>query len=165
MKTRAAAVEEIVPRTRDLYEIRTPFRIYHGSTNSTRRSQRKFDNVVDTSKLNSVFGVDEVRKTATVEANVSMESLVEETFKHGLVPLVVMEFPGITVGGGFSGTCKSSTILLTMLNMLTLITGESSSFRHGLFDSTINEIEIILANGDVMIASKTERQDLFWVPP
>lgn len=45
--------------------------------------------------------------------------------------------------GGFAGTA-----------------GESSSFKYGIFDCTINRIEIVLANGDVVNASSTERPDL-----
>ncbi len=54
-----------------------------------------------------------------------------------------MEFPKITVGGGFAGTA-----------------GESSSFKHGLFDQTIHRIEIVLADGEVVEASKDHRPDL-----
>lgn len=72
-----------------------------------------------------------------------MDKLVAATLPHGLVPPVVMEFPGITVGGGFSGT-----------------SAESSSFKHGLFDRAIQSIEIILANGDVVVCSDGERKDL-----
>jgi Delta24-sterol reductase len=57
----------------------------------------------------------------------------------------VMEFPGITAGGGFAGTA-----------------GESSSFRYGFFDRTINWIEMVLGDGEVVKASKTERSDLFY---
>ena len=73
-----------------------------------------------------------------------MDRLVEETLKYGLVPPVVMEFPGITVGGGYSGT-----------------SGESSSFKHGFFDRTINKVEMVLANGDVVTASDSKNADLF----
>ncbi|KAL7788196.1 hypothetical protein V8C37DRAFT_388814 [Trichoderma ceciliae] len=73
-----------------------------------------------------------------------MDRLVEATLRHGLVPPVVMEFPGITAGGGFAGTA-----------------GESSSFRHGFFDETINCVEMVLGNGDVVQASPRERPDLF----
>lgn len=83
--------------------------------------------------------------TALVEPNVPMDDLVNATLKHDLVPPVVMEFPGITTGGGFSGT-----------------SGESSSFRHGAFDSTFDSIEIVLPDGTIAKASKTERNDLFW---
>lgn len=139
------AVAAVASQTRKFYETRTPFRVYHGSTNSTRRSQRRQDNTVDTSSLNRVLGVDTQRKTVLVEPNVPMDALVEATLTHGLVPLVVMEFPGITVGGGFSGT-----------------SGESSSFRHGPFDSIVNWIEIVLPTGEIARASKTEKSDLFW---
>jgi len=49
-----------------------------------------------------------------------MDQLVKATLAYGFAPPVVMEFPGITAGGGFSGT-----------------SGESSSFRHGFFDKTV----------------------------
>ncbi|OIW26587.1 hypothetical protein CONLIGDRAFT_716848 [Coniochaeta ligniaria NRRL 30616] len=62
---------------------------------------RRRDNTVDTSSLNRVLDIDVSKKT---EPNVPMDTLVAATLKAGLVPLVVMEFPGITVGGGFSGT-------------------------------------------------------------
>ena len=89
--------------------------------------------------------VNQEKHVAVVEPNVPMDQLVESTLKHGLVPLVVMEFSGITVGGGFSGT-----------------SGESSSFRHGFFDATVNWIEIILPNGTIQRADKDNDPDLFW---
>jgi FAD/FMN-containing dehydrogenase len=49
------------------------------------------------------------------------------------------------VGGGFAGTA-----------------GESSSFRYGFFDRTINWIEMVLANGEITKASSTENSDLFY---
>ena len=55
-----------------------------------------------------------------------------------------MEFPGITAGGGFAGTG-----------------GESSSFKYGYFDETINSVEIVLGNGDIVTASNKENTDLF----
>ncbi|PYI11773.1 FAD binding domain protein [Aspergillus sclerotiicarbonarius CBS 121057] len=73
-----------------------------------------------------------------------MDALLTATLAHNLVPLVVMEFPGITAGGGFSGT-----------------SGESSSFRHGFFDATVTRIEIILGNGEIRTASRTENAELF----
>ncbi len=145
MEDHEAAAIAIASRIRQFHETKTPFRVYHGSTNSTRRSQRRQDSTVDTSAMNRVLNVDRTKKTALVEPNVPMDALVDATREHGLVPLVVMEFPGITVGGGFSGT-----------------SGESSSFRHGPFEATINWIEIVLPNGEIARASKTEKPDLFW---
>jgi delta24-sterol reductase len=138
------SVEVVADSVRQFYERKEKFRIFHGSTNSTRPGAGQHGKVVDTSKLSNVLMIDAARRTALVEPNVPMDRLVEETLKHGLVPPVVMEYPGITVGGGYAGTC-----------------GESSSFKHGFFDSTINYIEMVLANGDIITCSEREHPDLF----
>lgn len=136
-------VAKISERVREFYEKGQKFRIFHGSTNSTRQSTLK-KNLVDTSSLSHILQVDTEKKTCLVEPNVSMDRLVEGTLKYGLAPPVVMEFPGITVGGGYSGT-----------------SGESSSFKHGFFDRTILSVEMVLADGEVVTISPTEKPDLF----
>ena len=50
-------------------------------------------------------------KTALVEPNVPMDRLVAATLQCGLIPPVVMEFPAITVGGGFTGTAGEKFLL------------------------------------------------------
>ncbi|XWW94331.1 hypothetical protein V2A60_002274 [Cordyceps javanica] len=92
-----------------------------------------------------IINVDTDRRTVLLEPNVPMDRLVEATLVCGLIPPVVMEFPGITAGGGYSGS-----------------SGESSSFRHGFFNDTINYVEMILGNGEIIKASPTERSDLFY---
>ena len=74
-----------------------------------------------------------------------MDALVKATLPYGLMPPVVMEFPAITVGGGFAGTA-----------------GESSSFRYGFFDRTVSWIEMVLADGEVVDASADHHRDLFF---
>jgi len=138
------AVAVIAANVRQFYDRQEAFRIYHGSTNSTRKSSFQRDRMIDTSDLSRVLKVDTKTRTALVEPNVPMDRLVEATIEHGLVPPVVMEFPGITVGGGFAGT-----------------SGESSSFKHGFFDRIVNWTEMVLANGDIVTASDTEKSDLF----
>lgn len=140
------AVQQIAARVKEFHEQGQPFRINHGSTNSTRRSAvgRDPKKVVDTSGLNHVVKVDVEKQVALVEPNVSMDRLVEATLEFGLVPPVVMEFPGITAGGGYNGT-----------------SGESSSFKHGFFEQTINSVEMVLADGQTVIASEKEHSDLF----
>ncbi|KAI0512721.1 hypothetical protein F5B22DRAFT_290811 [Xylaria bambusicola] len=145
MEAHDQAVVVVSKRLQDFYARRDAFRVYHGSTNSTRAIQKDGKQIIDTSQLNHVLAIDKAKKTALVEPNVPMDKLVEAALKDGLVPLVVMEFPGITVGGGFSGSA-----------------GESSSGRHGPFDSTVNWIEIVTPDGEIRRASKTEDPDLFW---
>ena len=135
-------VAQVASKVKDYFTRKEPFRISHGSTNSTRPNLKK--HVVDISALRNVIKVDTQSKRALVEPNVPMDRLVEATLPHGLVPPVVMEFPGITVGGGYAGTA-----------------GESSSFKFGFFDRTINEVEMVMADGRVMKASEKENEDLF----
>lgn len=145
MEEHQAGVAAISQRIKSFYETKTPFRLYHGSTNSTRNYKVDKNRMIDTSKLNHVLKVDKETKTCLVEPNVPMDQLVDEVTPYGLLPPVVMEFPGITAGGGFAGTA-----------------GESSGFKYGFFDSTVNWIEIVLANGEVVKASRTEHSDLFY---
>ncbi|KAI1177974.1 hypothetical protein F4777DRAFT_539948 [Nemania sp. FL0916] len=136
MERHGAAVRRIAATVRGYFERAVPFRISHGSTNSTRPSRLKARaRVVDIGELRDVLAVDTRRRVALVEPNVPMDRLVESTLRHGLVPPVVMEFPGITAGGGFAGTA-----------------GESSSFRHGYFDQCVNAVEMVLPDGEVVVA-------------
>lgn len=136
MDRHRALVQKISSTVRAFYNSKEPYRIFHGSTNSTRPSAAHArSNRVDISALGHVLSVDTARRTALVEPNVPMDRLVESTLKHGLVPPVVMEFPGITAGGGFAGTA-----------------GESSSFRHGFFDETVSSVEMVLPDGEVVTA-------------
>ena len=75
----------------------------------------------------------------------AMDRLVEETLKYGLLPPVVMEFAGITVGGGYAGT-----------------SGEISSYKRGFFNRTLNSVEMFLANANIVTWSEKEKSDLFY---
>ncbi|KAI5236785.1 FAD-binding domain-containing protein [Aureobasidium subglaciale] len=145
MDNHTETVQHISARLKDLHSRQEQYRIFHGSTNSTRSYSIDRNRMIDTSSLNRVLSVNKTTKTASVEPNVPMDQLVEATLPFGLVPPVVMEFKGITAGGGFSGTG-----------------GESSSFKHGSFDCTINWIEIVLADGEIVKASPEVRSDLFY---
>ncbi|KAF1847021.1 FAD-binding domain-containing protein, partial [Cucurbitaria berberidis CBS 394.84] len=118
------------------------FRIFHGSTNSTRPAHD--GRIVDISALSNILEVDRQSSTATMEPGVSMDKLVQATLGHGMIPPIVMEFPGITVGGGYAGSA-----------------GESSYFKYGYFDQTVRSIEMVLATGEVITASESENADLF----
>ena len=139
-----AAVSVVSGQIAHFHTRKIPFRIFHGNTNSTRPSVRTRDATVDISSLNNVVTVSPSKRTCLVEPNVSMDALVAATVRHGLIPPVIPEFPGITVGGGYAGTA-----------------GESSSFKYGFFDSSVVRIEIILADGEALTASANEREDLF----
>lgn len=140
-----AQIKNLQRQIRDYYERKVPFRVYHGSTNSTKLLTFKRREVVDISQLNRVLSVDTATQTAVVEPNVPMDKLLQATLAHGMVPKVVMEFPGITVGGGFQG-----------------FAGESSSYKWGVFSAMCESVEMVLGNGELVTASRTERSDLFY---
>lgn len=120
-------------------------RFDHGSTNSTKPKNTEKYFYIDTSSLNRVILVDPDEKFVLVEPSVSMDLLVEQTLKHNLIPQVVMEFPGITVGGAIQGAAL-----------------ESSSFKFGQFNTGALEYEIITAEGELMKASPSENSELFY---
>jgi FAD/FMN-containing dehydrogenase len=101
--------------------------------------------MVDTSAMNHVLSIDVDRRTAVVEPNVSMDKLVDATLKYGLVPPVVPEFPGITVGGAIQGAAA-----------------ETSSHNWGCFSQTINWIDYILGDGSAIRTSSSQHSDLFY---
>jgi delta24-sterol reductase len=135
-----AAISANVQR---FYENKIPFRIFHGSSNSTRAANRQ--QIVDISALNNLISIDKVKKVAIVEPGIAMDDVVRRLIPLNLMPAVVPEFPGITAGGAFAGTAA-----------------ESSSFRHGYFDSAVNKVEMVLGNGDVVLASPSSNADLFY---
>jgi delta24-sterol reductase len=138
-------VAALAQRVEEFYRNGQPFKVFHGHTNSTRVLEFDRRRMVDVSGLDRVLRVDEHRRVVVVEANVPMDRLVKATLPYGLVPPVVMEFPGITVAGGLQGGA-----------------GESSSFKWGGFNEIFNWFEMVLANGEVVRASPEERADLFY---
>lgn len=120
-------------------------RIFHGGTNSTRVSDTSEHYMLDTTKLSHVIEVNETDRYVLVEPSVELDALVDETLKYGLIPPVVMEFPGISVGGGIQGGAA-----------------ESSSFKYGVFHESALEYEILLGNGELCKTSRRQCPDLFW---
>ncbi|KAJ8112571.1 hypothetical protein OPT61_g5101 [Boeremia exigua] len=137
-------VSTLQSRVAHFHSTSTPFRIYHGSTNSTRHAAFDPSSIIDVSAFNNILSINASTQTALVEPNVPMDALVAATAVEGFLPPVVMEFPGITVGGGFVGTA-----------------GESSSFKYGFFDRTVVRAEVVLADGTLVNCSATENAELF----
>lgn len=140
----AQKVAAVARAMRDFWERKQPVQIYHGSTNSTRPYHLKENEVVDVSDFKNVV-VDAQTSTAQVEPNVPMDALVDATLRHGFLPLVVPEFPGITVGGAIQGGA-----------------GESSSFKYGAVHDTCLEHEMVLGNGEIVTVSPKNNPELFY---
>jgi FAD/FMN-containing dehydrogenase len=88
---------------------------------------------LDVSAFREVVSVDPAARIATVEPGVTFAELVRHTLPHGLVPGVVPELTGITVGGAVAG-CSV----------------ESMSYRLGGFHDTCLEYEVVTGAGDVV---------------
>eukprot|EP00928_Gymnodinium_smaydae_P024960 TRINITY_DN20030_c0_g2_i1.p1 TRINITY_DN20030_c0_g2~~TRINITY_DN20030_c0_g2_i1.p1 ORF type:complete len:595 (+),score=111.83 TRINITY_DN20030_c0_g2_i1:54-1787(+) len=118
--------------------------LHKAGSNSMRDTEYKRGcRLVDLSEFDRVE-VDLDRMTATAGASVSMERLVRETWKHGVLPAVIPEFRAITVGGAVMGAAL-----------------ESSSGRFGEFSETCTAYRLRLGSGDEVRCSEVERPDLF----
>eukprot|EP00929_Paragymnodinium_shiwhaense_P009931 TRINITY_DN114351_c0_g1_i1.p1 TRINITY_DN114351_c0_g1~~TRINITY_DN114351_c0_g1_i1.p1 ORF type:complete len:661 (+),score=145.88 TRINITY_DN114351_c0_g1_i1:72-1985(+) len=93
----------------------------------------------DTSSLDSVISVDVAAGVIEAEPLVTMETLVEVALSNGLLPKVLPEFRGITVGGAVVGAAL-----------------ESSSFEHGQFIDCCESLEIVLGDGRLVTARKED---------
>jgi FAD/FMN-containing dehydrogenase len=137
-------VQRIITQVTDFYRRTVPFKIYRGATNATRVVSFEKDKMLDVSDMNHILEIDTKAQLAIVEPNVPMDDLADACLAHGFVPPVVMEFPGITVGGGLQGGA-----------------GESSSHKWGTFDKTLEWFDMVQADGTLIRASRTEHADLF----
>lgn len=145
MPTHAQKVQAIRNQVKKFYKQKKKFRIYHGTTTSTRTQKFKKNEIVDTSNLNEVIQINQKENYAVVEPNISLKNLVKATLGKDLMPPVIMELPGITVGGAIQGGA-----------------GESSSFKYGGFHDFCLEYEVVLGNGEIVRATPRENYDLFW---
>ena len=101
---------------------------------------------LDVRDFNNVLKVDPAAGVIDVEGMTPYAILVEESLKHGVLPAVVPQLKSITIGGAATG-CGI----------------ESSSFRYGLAHETVEEFEILLPDGRVVLCTPTnEHRDLFF---
>lgn len=140
----AQKVAALQAEVRRFYDTKTKIRVYHGSTNSTRNVFINRQKMVDISSFDQIIEINSEDRYAIVEANVMLDKLIDATLEHGLLPIVVSEFPGISVGGAIQGGA-----------------GESSSFRWGGFHDICSEYEVVTANGDIVVANEQSHPDLF----
>lgn len=98
--------------------------------------------------LRNAYKKGELVATAEVEAMASMETLVDALLPLGLVPAVVPEFKGITIGGSIQG-----------------LAAESSSFKYGFVHDCVAGFEALLADGRRLWCSPSENRELFEAIP
>ena len=113
------------------------------------RRETAASRALDVRHLHRVIEIDKERRTAEVEGMTTFEDFADASLSKGLRPSVVPELKTITVGGAVSG-----------------IGIEASSFRYGLVHETVEEMEILCADGTIRICrSDNENADLFYAIP
>lgn len=116
------------------------------SSSHSIRQPQPHQNRLDLSHLNQILEYSEEDALLRVQTKVTMEDLVNFTVTKNRIPLVVPEFPQITVGGAIVGGAL-----------------ESSSFRYGQFSDTIKECVVLLGNGTLLTVDNTS--ELFQALP
>lgn len=116
------------------------------TSNLFRQRTQEPRHKLDVRHFNQVIHVDEHARYAEVEGMTTYEDLVRETLPFQLMPAVVPQLKSITIGGATAG-----------------IGIESSSFKYGFVHETILEIETLLPDGAVVVATKdNEHSELFF---
>ncbi|MGB7740130.1 MAG: FAD-binding oxidoreductase [Steroidobacteraceae bacterium] len=121
-----------------------PVRLRKRTSNLFRPRQGTDRVLLNGTTLNHVIAIDRASHTAEVEGMTTYADLVDATLPLGLAPAVVPELKSITVGGATTG-----------------VGIESSAFRCGLVHETVDEFDVLVADGRVLRCSPTEHADLF----
>src|SRR6056297_3296816 len=92
----------------------------------------------------NLFRAREDAGRAEVEGMTTYADLVDAALPHGLAPAIVPELKSITVGGAVSG-----------------VGIESGGFRYGLVHDTVEELDVLVADGRVLTCSPEQYPELF----
>jgi hypothetical protein len=115
---------------------------------SRSKSYKKSAAKLQFETFDEILHIDKDRRIAVVEPRVTMQKLVQTTLCHGLIPLIVPEFKGITVGGAILGEAA-----------------ESSSHHWGTFANGCAAFEVLTGEGRLLRLSPSENSDLFHAFP
>ncbi len=120
------------------------------STSNLFRAREKPDGErLDVRQFNQVLRVDAVNETVEVEGMTAYERLADVCLASECMPLVVPQLKSITIGGAVSG-----------------IGIESTSFRHGLPHESVLDMDVLLADGEVVYCTPdNNHSDLFFGIP
>ena len=124
-----------------------PVHIYKGGVSHfvpLPGDNRRQGTAIDISGLRNILEVDPASRTCTAEPGVTFAETVRETLKHGLIPMVVPELEGITLGGAVAG-CSV----------------ESMSYRYGGFHDSCLEYELVTGAGEILRCSREKSPQSF----
>jgi decaprenylphospho-beta-D-ribofuranose 2-oxidase len=101
--------------------------------------------VLGMTRLDRYLGYDERTGVLTCEAGVSLEQIVRDFAPRGWFPLITPGTKFVTVGG-----CIANDVH-----------GKAHHVQ-GSFSTCVDSMRVLLASGDIVTASRTEHEDLFW---
>jgi len=123
-----------------------PLGLAKRSSNLFRDRAQSAKRRLDLSAFAQVLQIDAREQWVDAEGSISYESLVAATLPRGVMPAVVPQLKSITLGGAAAG-----------------VGIEATSFRHGLVHDTLLELEVLLPEGEVVVATPhNEHRDLFF---
>ncbi len=121
-------------------------RLAKDTSNLFRDRKAAAGRTLDVRDFNHVLEVDPDAGVVEVEGMTPYADLVRECLRCGVMPAVVPQLRSITIGGAVTG-----------------LGIESSSFRYGLVHETVQEMEVLLADGSTVICTPdNEHSDLFY---
>jgi cytokinin dehydrogenase len=100
--------------------------------------------LLDLTSLDRVLGIDAAAPAADCQAGVKWETLVGQTIPRGLVPPVLTNNLGVTIGG---------TLSVAGLGV--------ASFRYGAQGDNVAEIEAVTGAGDIVVCSPAANREVF----
>ncbi len=101
--------------------------------------------VLGTRRMDRYLAFDPETGTLTCEAGVSLERIIEDFAPRGFFPLITPGTRFVTVGG-----CIASDV------------HGKAHHAQGSFVTSVDSMTVLLASGEVVNASRTENEDLFW---
>lgn len=117
-----------------------------GNSNTTRsKAYKRGCRPLACKGLDQILRVDREAMRVHAQPRVTMEALARTTLRYGLLPPVIPEFKGITVGGAIMGAAA-----------------ESTSHNRGLFHDTCTQLVLIDGAGNLILARPTENSSLFY---
>jgi FAD/FMN-containing dehydrogenase len=101
--------------------------------------------VLGTRKLDRYLGFDEATGTLICEAGISLARIIQDFAPRGWFPMITPGTKFVTIGGCIANDVHGK-----------------AHHAQGCFSACVDAISVLLASGEVVVASRSENSDLFW---
>ncbi len=101
--------------------------------------------VIGLTKLDRYLSFDDATGTLTCEAGVSLAQIIQDFAPRGWFPMITPGTKYVTVGGCIANDVHGK-----------------AHHAQGCFSNCVDVMTVLLANGNVVVASRAENPDLFW---